>query len=342
MRQQALALAIGTMGGAAAAWVGLPLPWMLGSMIALTITSMAQVPVRAPLSLRLIMIPVIGVMLGSGFHPSILDRLGDWVVALLILPIFVAAALGVAFAFYRYVGRYDVVTAYFSSAPGGLNDMMLIGEANGGDERRIALAHASRILVVVLLVAAVFGLIYDVTAQGDARPYIPFSAVAPVDLAILIACAVLGAWLGPRLRLQAPQLLGPMILSGAVHITGLTEAPPPSLAVNAAQVVMGTVIGCRFSSATPKEILRDLTLALFAVSAMLIVAVATAYAISQLSGASFEQGFLAFSPGGLPEMSLLALAMHADVAFVATMHTVRIVTVVALAPLVFKFLGVGK
>ena len=47
---------------------------------------------------------------------------------------------------------------------------------------------------------------------------------------------------------------------------------------------------------------------------------------------------LAFSPGGLAEMSLIALALGVDVAYVSSQHVVRIFIIVALAPWVFRLL----
>ncbi|CAN0600654.1 unnamed protein product, partial [Ectocarpus sp. 12 AP-2014] len=234
---------------------------------------------------------------------------------------------------------YDPVTAFYASAPGGLNDMIMMGTEAGGQERRIAMAHAGRIFMVVALVVLFYTLVLEVETTGDARPFLSFADVGLRDLAILIACAVLGAYFGPKVGLPAPTILGPMILSGLVHLTGLTTAAPPTVAVNATQLVMGTVIGCRFAGAEPRDVMKDLGLSLLAASAMLLVAVPTAYAVTSLTGIDIRETFLSFSPGGLPEMSILALSLDADVAYIATMHIIRIALVIALAPLFFKLIS---
>ncbi|MFT3953112.1 MAG: AbrB family transcriptional regulator [Piscinibacter sp.] len=41
---------------------------------------------------------------------------------------------------------------------------------------------------------------------------------------------------------------------------------------------------------------------------------------------------LAYSPGGLAEMSLIAVSLHAEVAFVAAHHIVRVFLVMISAP----------
>ena len=311
-------------------------------MVVVMVSAVAGAPVAPPTRLRALVVPILGVMLGSGFHPEIFAHIGDWALTLVILPVFVAAAFLTAMIFYSKIGGYDPVTAFFSSAPGGLNDMMILGAEAGGDEKRIALAHASRVFIVVTFVVFFYATFLDISVAGEARPYITFADVPARDLLILAACAIVGAWLAPKIGLPAPQILGPMILSGIVHLTGLTGAPPPTLAVNAAQLVMGTVVGCRFAGARPREIARDLTLAAGSSTAMLTIALGTALVVTSLTGIGLRETFLTFSPGGLPEMSLLALAMNADIAFVATIHIVRIALVIAAAPLVFRYLGPGS
>ncbi len=307
-------------------------------MIAVTLAATLSTPIAAPMALRSALLPILGVMLGAGFRPGLFAQIADWTITVVALPIYIAAAFGMAFLFYRKIGRYDVVTAYYSSAPGGLNEMMILGAEAGGNERRIALAHASRILFVVSFISFYFAVVFEVSSTGQARNYIPFAAVPPADLLLLLGCAVAGAWLAPYLRLPAPLVLGPMILSGAVHLAGVTNAPPPSFAVNAAQLVMGTVVGCRFYGVAAREIGRDMLLASGASGSMIAMALLSAYIVTTLSGVSIQQTFLTFSPGGLPEMSLLAIAMSADVAYVATIHILRITIVIAVAPLVFRLL----
>ena len=73
-----LALAIGTLGGAAARWLGLPLPWMIGAIAATAGAAMAGAPIALPQGLRSVMVALLGVMLGSGFSPAILEHLADW------------------------------------------------------------------------------------------------------------------------------------------------------------------------------------------------------------------------------------------------------------------------
>ena len=71
----ALALLIGGAAGYLANWIGMPLPWMLGPMIATTIVSIIGLPVAGPLALRPVVIPIIGVMLGAAINRSVFAHL---------------------------------------------------------------------------------------------------------------------------------------------------------------------------------------------------------------------------------------------------------------------------
>ncbi len=302
--------------------------------------SVLRAPVQAPAQLRIVVIPVIGVMLGSAITPALFAHAGQWVATLVLMPVFLATAGFASISFYRRVGGYDATTAYFAAMPGGLNDMMILGGEAGGDERRIALAHSSRILLVVLFVGFFYGYVLDIRAGAGTRAVVAMSDFGPVEAAILLACAVAGVPLARWLRLPAAPMLGPMILSGAVHLAGVVSLPPPSILVIIAQIVLGTIIGCRFVGVSLTEVGRNLALGAVSSFLMLIVATGFAAVVARLGGIDVAQVFLAYSPGGLTEMSLLAIAMGQEPAYVSLSHLARIMLVIFGAPIAARLLGI--
>ena len=335
---QSMALAVGLGGGLAAASLGLPLPWMLGPMIAVTIAALLRLPVRGPNALRPVVVPVIGVMLGASLTPETLSAVGRWLGTIAVLPAFLGVAAVVSYAFYRRLGRYEPITAYFCAMPGGLNDMLILGAAAGGDERRIALAHASRVLVVISVVVLFYGSVLGVRGQRGGSNWVALTDPAIRDYAILAACAVLGALAGRVLKVAAAPILFPMLLSGAAHIAELVRIAPPTLMVIGAQWVLGTIIGSRFVGTAARDIGRDLTLAAGSSVLMIGAAIGAAAAVHGMTGTALSQTFLAFSPGGLTEMGLLAFAMGQDVAYVSVTHLVRILLVIFCAKPIFDAL----
>jgi membrane AbrB-like protein len=329
-----LALSLGGLGGALAFYLTLPLAWMIGAMLTTTAAALFGAPVRMPGGLRTVMVAVLGVLLGSSFEPAMIERLARWSLSLSALLIYTALAGLAALMVLRRYAKYDPVTAYFAAMPGGLSEMILVGGAMGGDERVISLSHAARILIVVMIIPFSFRYLYPASATAMAVG----SGVAPsmTDFGLLAACGLLGYLVARALRVPAAAVVGPMVLSGAVHLAGWTSAHPPAALSAVAQVVIGSAVGCRFAGAELRLVVGALRNALAATAVLLAVTVVVAGIVHVLTDLPFASLILAFSPGGLAEMSLIALALDIDPAFVATHHVVRIFLVVVLAPIAFR------
>lgn len=333
-----LALALGTLGGWLAYTLNVPLPWMLGAMISTTAAAICRLPVALPMLFRTAMIGVLGVMLGSGFAPEILDSIADWRLSLIGLAVYTLAITGLVTLFLRKICGYDPVTAYFSAAPGGLSELVLVGSQFGGDERIISLTHTSRILLVVLALPFLMQLIFGYTPGARPPAGSPLVDSNVFDLLVLTFCGVAGFFAARLARLPAAAVLGPMLFSAALHMTGVTDARPPVELIAAAQVVVGTTIGCRFAGVKMALVARSIVASIGSTIILVVSGLLFAMALHPLTGLPTIGLFLAFAPGGVAEMSLIALALSIDTALVATHHIVRIFFIVVFTPLLFRVL----
>lgn len=334
LSQFAFAIAVASLGAAVFAAINLPLPFILGGMTACLIASIFRLPVSTPGPVRQPMSAIIGVMLGSGFTPEVVASAGSWIGPLIGLVLFLFVAAFCCVTFYRKVAGYDLRTAYFAGMPGGLMEMTLIGESYGADARRIALAHSARILIVVFTLPFLVQLLsgYEI-ARSTAMSNAPFTLAAVLWL---VVTALSGIAVGRVLRLPARTLLGPMAISAVVHATGASGFKPPGDIVMVAQIVLGASIGCRFAGITAKELARVFAFALGATGVLLAITLAFAYGVAVLAPVSPIELMLAYSPGGLAEMGLIALAVNADIAFVAAHHIARVVLVAVGAGLIAR------
>ncbi len=334
-----LSILLGAVGGAVFFYFDMPLAWMLGSMTFTTIAALAGAPVTLHMPLRMSMVAVLGTLLGSAFTPQILDQLQHWGAGVVTIAVFVTIMTGLSVFFLVRVGKLDRATAYFSGTPGGLGEMTIVGEQQGGDPRTIALVHATRIFVVVFLLPLYLVYVTDLDIPNTARVLAERPVAEGTDLLVLAACAVVGYFLGRHLPLPGSQILGPLVVSASAYAAGLVDGAPPAELIAVAQVVIGSAIGARFVGLDLRAMARPLVLAMVSALAMLAMAAAFSYAVSPLLGVPMHALLLALSPGGLAEMSLIALALNVDTAFIATMHLVRILLIVALAPVCFRLLG---
>ena len=334
-----LAFALGTAGGAVFYALSLPLPWMLGAMMATAIAAFSGVRLQVDNRVRTLMMVVLGTLLGSAFSPEILDRIDEWPISMLSLVGYVVLASLMTFWFYHRVAGIESRTSFFSGVPGGLAEMITLGIAAGADDRKISLAHTTRIFLVVMTLPLAFRLFGDFDTAARARASTSILDIELFDIALLTASALVGFAGARLLRIPAPQLTGPMFVSAAVHLTGLTSAVPPVIVVSIAQVIIGSAVGSRFSGLKLLEVAHYLMLGAIATVLLLALTLVYAFGLQQVMDVPFGAFVLAFSPGGLTEMSLVALAMHIDTAFVATHHMVRIFIVVALTPYLFRAMG---
>jgi membrane AbrB-like protein len=333
-----LGLAIGTAGGLCFYFTQLPLPWMIGAMVFTTIASAAGLPLTFSFRLRAIMVVVLGVMLGSSFTPHLLDQIAAWAASIAIMFVYVLIATIVVQTYLIRIGGYDRTTAFFAAAPGGLTEMILTGGALGGDEKLISLSHGIRILLIAIFVSFGFRLFGGYHPAGAGTIGEPLLTIPPLDLAILAAAGVAGYFIAKPLQLSAGVLLFPMILSAILHYAGVTASRPPVELVAAAQIVLGSAIGSRFSGTPRKTIGRALLLSLGATAILLAITAAFAIAISKLLALPESQVLLGYSPGGIAEMSLIALSLGVDPAFVSTHHVARIFMIILLLSPAFRLL----
>ena len=330
---------LGALGGAIFYYFELPLAWMLGSMFFTTIAALLGAPIALHMPFRLSMTAVLGTLLGSAFTPQILHELQNWGAGALTVALFVAFMTTISVLFFVRVGGMSRATAFFSGTPGGLGEMTLVGEQNGGDPRTIALIHAIRIFVVVFFLPLVLAAVTDLNIPNTARALSGRPTAEGGELVILTLCAIVGYILGQKIPLPGSQIFVPMLVSAVAYLAGLVEGRPPAEVISAAQVVIGSAIGARFVGVNLRTTGRPIFLGTCSALGMLGLAAAFAYIVSPLLGLPMYALLLAISPGGLAEMSLVALALDVDTAFVATMHLVRIVLIVTFAPAFFRALG---
>ncbi len=333
-----MTLCIGAIGGAIFAYFRLPLAWMIGAMAATTPLAVMGLGLRMDSRLRMAMIVVLGIMIGGAFAPSVVADAGRWWVSVLAMGVFVVAVGALVFAYFRLVAGFDARTAIFSCLPGGLNEMAVMGRAMGADDRMISLAHSVRIFVVVMSVPFIFQAMgwYErgvsattIYALGDAR-VLEIAKICAGSLAGLIICRVL--------RFPSPILIGAMFGSALIHGTGLSTEQLPTIFIILAQIVIGSAIGTRFAGLASGVLWRAVRHALVTTVLMIAATFAVAALLARLTGFEIQSLLLAFAPGGFAEMTLIALALNVDTAYVSTHHIFRILLIVLVVPILVRVL----
>ena len=338
-----LALSIGAVGGGLAKTLGAPMPFLIGSFLASAVATLSGVSLfglapKLPMPLRNVFVGIIGVMIGGSFHPGIFATLSQiWLPAIAVL-VFVITALVANYLIFRHIGGYDRATAFFSAMPGGLIEAIAMGEKAGADPHILALQQISRISLVITTLPFLF-FIWKGEKVGSAAgaSLINSQDVLMIsDWIILAICVVAGMLAGRALRLPANILIGPMILSAAVHYFGITQAGPPVWLIALSQIFVGTGLGARFRGFRAGEFFKVIGLAVVSVALMLSLDAGIVVLLRLMIDTPFDVLLISFAPGGVTETALIALSLHANPVYVTTLHVLRIVVTVVLGGVVFK------
>ena len=336
---------LGALGGGVFSVAGMPLGMLLGSLITVGLVSalglnLGSHPPAVPQHWRFFMIPIVGVAIGASFTPELASQAWRWWPALAALVLYVPLIHTIAYLIYRRFGRQDVPTAYFAAMPGGFIEALEMGEAERAEMQMLIMLQFLRLILCIVLVPIVFALVSGQavgTGSGISRP----GEGVPIrlwDATVMLGCAGLGWWGAKRLNLPAAVLSGPLALSALAHMTGLTAATPPDGAILFAQWVVGTALGTRFTGMERAKLALALRLSLANTVAAFAVAGALAAILTGWVQEPVSALILGFAPGGISELSLVALSLQLSVVFVTLVHLVRIVLTVIFARVGWRLL----
>ncbi len=161
----------------------------------------------------------------------------------------------------------------------------------------------------------------------------------PVAWLETAALAGLGAVAGVRARITAGVLLVPMLLTGALVLSGvLDDFAVPALVSETAFSLIGLRVGLSFTLDTVR-LLGRLTLPVLASIAFLLIAsFGLAVLLAATTSATLLDAYLATTPGGLYAVLALAFGAGANTTFVVAVQTLRVIAMVLLAPLAVRFM----
>ncbi len=116
----------------------------------------------------------------------------------------------------------------------------------------------------------------------------------------------------------------------------MTQAAIPPTIIALAQVIIGVSVGVRFAGTSLLDVGYNLTMAALQTIALLLIAILAAWGAHALTGYSLAAALLAYMPGGAPELSLVALSLGIDPAFVTSHHLLRITVLILLMPVLLN------
>jgi membrane AbrB-like protein len=331
-----------TAAGWALGALGLPSSYLFGALLAgIAAALLAPDSLAVPALGFTAGQAIAGVVLGTFLDSTSLDAIGD---AWLPLVLVTAATLAISLAAGALLSRttsLDPATAALGMVAGGASGIIGVSGELGADDRLVAFMQYLRVLLIVLLTPVLVAIAFPGGGPGVAAAAGPVLGDARGWL-LTLAVAGAGAAAGVRSRLPGGALLGPMAIAALVTLAvpGGELAVPPLLRETGFALI-GLQVGLRFTLATIRQLGALLLPVVLGVLGVLAACALLGVALDLTTSVSLRDAYLATTPGGLYAVVAVALGSNADAAFILAAQGLRLVVMIALAPVVVRWM-VGR
>ena len=323
-------------GAAIFLWLELPLPWLFGPLFSCLLAALIGINLYSIKILSYAMRTILGVAVGATVTLSFLLALPGFWNTLIFIPITVILSGIIGVWYFQKLCGYDFPTAYYSSMPGGLQDMLVFGEEAGGNVRAMSLIHATRVLVIIIALPILLTFIWGISL--DKPPGDPIRNFEIEQLIILGICGIAGWKIASFLGMFGASILGPLILTAIASITGILHTRPPVEAIWAAQYFIALGIGVKYVGVTAQEIRKDILAGLGFCIFLLVITLSIVSLVINYNLAPAVDAILSMAPGGQAELVVITLIVGADLGFVVAHHLFRIFIVILGAPIMERFM----
>jgi membrane AbrB-like protein len=317
----------GAAGGVLLTVLHVPAGWLCGAALSVAIAAIAGRPMTVPNRLRDVIFIVLGTSMGSALSPQTLTDAQSWPLSIVLLLVSVAATMTIGSWYLRTCHGWDVATARLSSTPGALSAVLILAGSTTANFPVVALSQTMRqfVLISLMPVALLLG--------GSGVPAIAAPSASLIDMAYMLIAGSVGAFIASRIKMPGGLLIGAMLASSILHVTGTVVGRLDPDLLTIAYVLMGCLIGSRFRGTKVLEMRRVILPAFGAIGITVAVSLVFAIVCHVSLGLPFAEIWLAFAPGGVEAMTVMAYALNLDPSYVSAHHVIRLVALIMLSPI---------
>ncbi|MCM2997814.1 AbrB family transcriptional regulator [Paenibacillus cellulositrophicus] len=341
-------------GGCIFQWIHMPIPWLLGSMVFVMIGSklFKGVSFFWPGQVRNTGMIIIGYTMGLSFTMSTLKQIGHQLPTMVLftaLLLVVAAAIAFMIAF---LSGIPFPTVLMGSIPGGLSQMITLAEeVEGIDLTVVTFLQVSRLIMIIFCVPLlIFSPLFHSTGSHASEAASPaasadWSALFPHIWLFAVVCVVF-ALVGKRIKFPTAFLLGPMIGTILLNLSGYEGHSLPPVVLSLSQLMMGGYIGLLLKPENLKHKVKIILLAILSGVVLIACSLGLSVLLTKFHAITEVTSFLSLSPGGMDQMALIAKEVNGDLSVVTCYQLFRTLFIFFAVPpllrLIFRSMLKGK
>ncbi|MFL4996816.1 MAG: AbrB family transcriptional regulator [Microvirga sp.] len=328
---------VAALGGLVFHGLGVPAAWLSGSAIAATLWGLTGWAVPLPKALADAAMLTSGAAMGAAVSPAAIAAMGRYPGSLILLVIGVVAISAASTAWLTRMSGWRKADAVLASVPGALSTVLAVAADRNAEVASIAIVQNFRLFVLIALLPSLV-VVTGGGGNGGALIGEGLPIESPEGMAFILLGGLALGTVFNRLKVAAPILLGATIVSSVSHGTEWVTGVIPPVIATGGLVLIGLFIAERFRNLQRSTLRRALVAALGSFTVGMVVAALFAGVAAWLAGVSFANGLVAFAPGGLEAMTVLALILGLDPLYVGIHHLVRFLGIGLVLPLLIAWL----
>jgi membrane AbrB-like protein len=321
-RRFAETMAYGAIGAASLGLAGMPAGWLSGAIVGVSAAALSGRPVFVPPLIGRIVYVILCISLGSSVTPETVATMVTWPLSMLALTIAMIAITTSVMAYLKFVHGWPTLDALFAAAPGALAQAMALAQDTGADVRAIAMVQTVRLFILAValpLIFAAFGVAGLPPPRGGNLPMTQLL----VELGVIVLVSSGAALLAFRLNMPGGLIVGAMAASGVLHGGGFVHAFLPVPVAICSFIVMGAMIGTRLGGASMRMLMRLSLVGIGALAVGTTVGFLFALGVATMLSFRLADVVMAYAPGAIEAMTIIAFALHLDPVFVGVHHLAR-------------------
>lgn len=322
----------------------IPAGTLIGAMIFTAVLSVVSQAAYIPSGLKFYTQIATGAYIGAKISKSDVMSLREVVKpAIILMLVMLAFSIGVGLLIYR-ISELSIATALFSMAPAGVSDMALASMDFDAEPSVVAFMQTMRIIFILFFIPLMIKGInqkYPALNQSAERNATERAATKGSggwrDLGLTLCAALICGGVGKAINVPGGAIAFSMAGCASVNIMTGHGYMPLKLR-QFIQIFAGALIGCTVGREQLVQMKQLLWVVILGTVGFVLMDLVAAALIGKLTNMDITTALFACSPGGLTDMTLIAEDMGADSLKVAGMHTIRLVSVIAVYPSIINTL----
>ena len=317
-------------------YFNIPLAWFLGPMIIVSIAALSGLKVKMPsMALSFILI-ILGLHIGNYIDENLFNQMLNWIWTSFIMLLYIIICILVVAKYLQKFANYSEKASIFSAAPGALGPLMILAEHEKTDLSQVATSHLIRLIIIITVIP--FIIVNNTSSETLLSNDYDYMSQNHFHLIFLLITSLFFIFIFEKIRIPAALLSGTLFASGLLQITDFASYKLPNETVNFCLLILGASVGCRFAEKTVKEIANNSLHSIVATTILVVLGLLSAYFATFFVDINILTLILSFSPGGIYEVAVIAIAFDLDPDFVAFHHIIRLLFILFTVPIFLRIL----